>query len=285
MSDLNGKVCLVTGATDGHGRAIARQLAKLGAEVVVHGRNAAKCEAVQDEISEITGGKRPEALLCDLSSREAIDGAAREFLARGCPLDLLVNNAGMVSLSREENAEGHELVLAVNYYAMFQLTLLLWPRLVESAPARVINVSSDTYKIGKLDLDDLAMSRYSTSNSYSRSKLAVVYFTMELARRTQGSGVTVNAVDPGPVSSNIASNNPGLLYSIAKPMIKYLFPSADRAARTAIMLASSPDLAEASGGYYRSMIHRKNPLSFDADYSERLWAITSEVTGTQLSGR
>lgn len=190
----------------------------------------------------------------------------------------------MVSLSREENSEGHELVLAVNYYAMFQLTLRLWPRLVESAPARVINVSSDTYKIGKLDLDDLALARYSTSNSYSRSKRAIVYLTMELARRTQGSDVTVNAVDPGPVSSNIASNNPGLLCSIAKPMIKYLFPSADRAARTAIMLASSPDLAEASGGYYRSMSQRENPLAFDADYSERLWAITSEVAGAQLSG-
>jgi len=282
MTEVDGKVCLVTGATDGHGRAVARQLAKLGAEVVVHGRNPEKCEAVQDEIAAITGGKRPDVLLCDFSSRESIDAAASEYLASGRPLHVLVNNAGLVSLERQESVDGHELVLAVNFFAMFQLTLRLWPRLAESAPARVINVSSDTYKIGKLDLDDLSLDPYSTANAYSRSKLAGVYFTMELARRTAGQGVTVNAVDPGPVASNIGANNPGILYSLARPMIKYLFPSADRAARTAMMLATDDALSESSGGYYRSMKHRKDPLAFDAAFSERLWQIASEATGADL---
>ena len=155
MSSLEGKVCLVTGATDGHGRAMARQLAKLGADVVVHGRNPEKCAAVQQEIAAHSGGKLPQVLLCDLASRESIDAAAAQYLASGRPLDILVNNAGMVSLERQESVDGHELVLAVNFFAMFQLTMRLWPRLVESAPARVINLSSDTYKIGNLDLDNL----------------------------------------------------------------------------------------------------------------------------------
>lgn len=279
---IEGKVCLVTGATDGHGRALAMQLAALGANVVVHGRNPEKCADVQREIAARNGGKLPQVLLCDLASRASIDAAAEEYLASGRPLDLLVNNAGLVSLTRQESVDGHELVLAVNFFAMFQLTLRLWPRLVASAPARVINLSSDTYKIGNLDLDNLALEPYSVANAYSRSKLAVVYFTRELARRAAGQGVTVNAVDPGPVASNIGANNPGLLYSIAKPMIKYLFPSADRAARTAMMLATDPDLKDASGGYYRSMKLRENPLDFDADFSQRLWSIASEATGVDL---
>ncbi|MCH7868149.1 MAG: SDR family NAD(P)-dependent oxidoreductase [Myxococcales bacterium] len=282
MNSLEGKVCLVTGATDGHGRAMARQLAKLGADVVVHGRNPEKCAAVQQEIAAHSGGKLPQVLLCDLASRESIDAAAAQYLASGRPLDILVNNAGMVSLERQESVDGHELVLAVNFFAMFQLTMRLWPRLVESAPARVINLSSDTYKIGNLDLDNLALEPYSVANAYSRSKLAVVYFTRELALRTAGQGVTVNAVDPGPVASNIGANNPGLLYSIAKPMIKYLFPSADRAARTAMMLATDPSLKDASGGYYRSMKLRENPLDFDTNFSLRLWKIASAATGTDL---
>ncbi|MFQ5468166.1 MAG: SDR family NAD(P)-dependent oxidoreductase, partial [Kiloniellaceae bacterium] len=113
-------------------------------------------------------------------------------------------------------------------------TLRLLPRLRESAPARIVNVSSDTYKIAKLDLDDLGMERWSVHNAYARSKLAIVYFTLELARRLEERGVrdvTVNAVDPGPVASNIGANNPGFLYRLAGPMIRTLFPSPDRAAR------------------------------------------------------
>jgi retinol dehydrogenase-12 len=282
MTSIEGKVCLVTGATDGHGRALARQLAKRGAEVIIHGRNPEKCAIVQREIAALTNGKPPHVLICDLASRASIDTAATEYLASGRGLDLLVNNAGLVSLKRQESEEGYELVFAVNFLAMFQLTLRLWPRLIQSAPARVINLSSDTYKIGNLDLDDLALEPYSVANAYSRSKLAIVYFTRELARRTAGQGVTVNAVDPGPVASNIGANNPGVLYALARPMIKHLFPSADRAARTALMLATDDSLQDASGGYYRSMKHRKNPIDFDDELSQRLWRIAVEATGTDL---
>ena len=289
--DMVGRVCLVTGATDGHGRAVASQLARRGADVVLLGRNPEKCRRVQAEITaELAetgnGGKSPEILLCDLSSREEIDRAASEYLASGRPLHVLVNNAGLVTLRREESVDGHELGFAVNYLALFQLTLRLLPRILESPPARIVNVSSDSYKIARLDLDDLPLRSYSTAKSYSRSKLAIVYFTIELARRLEArgltNGITVNAVDPGPVASNIGANNPGLLYRLVGPLIKGLFPSADRAARTAMLLATDPELSTRTGGYYRSLRHRENPIDFDAELSERLWRISTDLTGADL---
>jgi NAD(P)-dependent dehydrogenase (short-subunit alcohol dehydrogenase family) len=283
VSDMQGRVCLVTGATDGHGRAVARALARRGADVVIHGRSLEKCRRVQSEIAAENGGKSPEILLCDLASREAIDRAASELLSGGRPLHVLVNNAGLVSQTRQCNAEGIELTFAVNYLGAFQLTLRLLPRLLASAPARIVNVSSDTYRMATLDFDDLQLERgYSFMRAYARGKLATTYFTLELARRLEGRGVTVNAVDPGPVASNIGANNPGLAYRIVSPLIRHLFPSPDRAARTALLLATDPALERETGGYYRSLRKRERPLAFDAAVSERLWRISAELTRVDL---
>jgi NAD(P)-dependent dehydrogenase (short-subunit alcohol dehydrogenase family) len=280
---MNGRVCLVTGASDGHGRAVARALARRGAELVLLGRSPEKCRRVQAEIAAECGGKRPDVLLCDLASREEIDRTCSEYLASGRPLHVLVNNAGLVSQARQQNAEGVELTFAVNYLAMFQLTLRLLPRLRGSAPARIVNVSSDTYRIATLDFDDLELERgYSFMRAYGRSKLAIVYFTLALSRRLEGIGVTVNAVDPGPVASNIGANNPGLAYRLAAPLIRGLFPGPDRACRTAVMLAADPALESATGGYYRSLKRRSQPLQFDLETSERLWQISAERTRVDL---
>jgi NAD(P)-dependent dehydrogenase (short-subunit alcohol dehydrogenase family) len=282
--DMTGRVCLVTGATDGHGRAVANALAAAGADLVLLGRNPGKCEAVQREIADATG-RKPDVLLCDLMNRAEVDRAAESYLASGRPLHLLVNNAGLVNLHREVNAEGLEQTFAVNYLSMFQLTLRLFERLKESAPARIVNISSDTYKIAKLELDNLQLERgYSVSQAYGRSKLAIVHFTLELARRVEGSGVTVNAVDPGPVASNIAANNPGFLYNLAKPMIRHLFPSAARAARTCLLIATDPTLETSTGGYWRSRKRRDQPLkSPDAQLSTDLWRESARLTGVDLS--
>ena len=281
--DMSGRSCLVTGATDGHGRAVADALADAGADLVLLGRNPRKCETVQREIAERTG-RKPEVLLCDLMNRTDVDRAADEYLASGRPLHLLVNNAGLVNLKRQLNDEGLEQTLAVNYLAMFQLSSRLFERMQQSAPARIVNISSDTYKIAKLELDNLQLERgYSVSQSYARSKLAIVYFTLELARRIEGSGVTANAVDPGPVASNIAANNSGLLYTLASPMIRYLFPSAAKAARTCLLIATNPELAEESGGYWRSRKRRAQPLSNpDPALAEGLWQESVRLTGTEL---
>ena len=281
--DMTGRVCLVTGASDGHGRAVAEALARAGAEVVLLGRNPRKCEVAQREIAAATG-RKPDVLLCDLMNRPDVDRAAEAYLASGRPLHLLVNNAGLVNLHRKLNAEGLEQTFAVNYLSMFQLTLRLFERLEASAPARIVNISSDTYRIAKLELDDLQLERgYSASQAYARSKLAILIFTLELARRIEGSGVSVNAVDPGPVASNIGANNPGLLYSLAKPMIRHLFPSAARAARTCLRVATDPALAASSGGYWRSGKRRERPLKDpDPELAAALWRDSVRLTGVDL---
>lgn len=280
---MKDRHCLVTGASDGHGRAVAHGLAEAGAELTLLGRSPEKCARVQREIAERTG-REPDVLLCDLSSREAIDRAAEALLASGRPLHLLVNNAGLVNLQRLETADGLEQTFAVNYLATFQLSLRLLERLRESAPARIVNVSSDTYRIATLDLENLQLERdYSLTQAYARSKLAILYFTLELARRLEGTGVTVNAVDPGPVASNIAANNPGLLYTLARPMIRRLFPSAERAARTCLEVATDPALAGESGGYWRSLRRRERPLRrFDPELSAGLWRESARLAGVDL---
>ena len=281
--DMTGRVCLVTGASDGHGRAVAAALAAAGADLILLGRNRQKCLAAQNEIAEAPG-RRPDILLCDLMNRTEVDGAADEFLTSGRPLHLLVNNAGLVNLRRQLNTEGLEQTFAVNYLATFQLTLRLFERLRQSAPARVVNVSSDSYKIAKLDLEDLQLERsYSVSQAYARSKLAILLFTLELARRIEGTGVTANAVDPGPVASNIAANNAGLLYSLARPMIRTLFPSPAKAARTCLLIATDPALATSTGGYWRSRKRRDRPLSSpNRQLAEGLWRKSVELTDADL---
>ena len=283
LHDMSGRVCLVTGASDGHGRAVAEALAGAGADVVLLGRNPEKCVRAQREIAAACG-RAPDVLLCNLMNRTDVDRAADEYLASGRPLHLLVNNAGLVNLRRQVNAEGLEQTFAVNYLAMFQLTLRLFERLRQSAPARIVNISSDTYKIAKLELDNLQLERgYSVSQAYGRSKLAILHFTLELARRIAGSGVTANAVDPGPVASNIAANNPGLLYALAKPMIRHLFPSAARAARTCLRVATDPALAASSGGYWRSGKRRERPLKDpDPELAAALWRESVRLTGVDL---
>lgn len=289
-TDMQGCVCLITGATDGHGKAMALDLTARGADLILLARNREKALAVQDEIAKANVDRRdgrgsakpPEVILADLGSGEEIDLAIETVLASGRPLHLLVNNAGLVGLKRETNEAGLELTLAVNYLAMFRLTLGLLSRLEKSAPARIVNISSDSYRVGRIHLDDLQLENgYNLAKAYSQSKLAILYFTIELSRRLRNSKVVANAVDPGPVASNIGANNPGLAYRLARPMIQKLFPSARRAARTALMVATDPDLAEISGQYYRSLKLRAKPLEFDAELSERLWQLSLALCGIE----
>ncbi|MFH1438357.1 MAG: SDR family NAD(P)-dependent oxidoreductase [Pseudomonadota bacterium] len=281
---LAGKVALVTGATSGHGRAAAKALARLGADLVLLGRSPRRCLEVKREITAESGGRAPDVLLCDLASRSDVDFAAREFLSWGRPLHILVNNAGIVSREREQSVDGVELTMAVNYFSMFQLTLRLLGRIRESAPARIVNVSSDCHRIVSLDLDDIQLRRgYSWLSAYGRSKLAIVYFTIELAKKLQGTGVTVNAVDPGPVASNIAARSPGVVGPVATFFINRLFPGADRAAKPAVHLAASPEVEGMTGGYYRfwkwktPSVSRKDPAA-----GERLWKISAAMTGVDM---
>lgn len=281
---LAGRVCLVTGATSGHGRAVAQALALRGAELVILGRSPERCARVREELAAASG-RAPGVVLCDLASRREIDRTAEELLRAGRPLHALVNNAGLVSLARRESVDGVELTLAVNYLAMFQLTLRLLPLLRAGAPARIVNVSSDTHRIARLDLDDLELrQRYGMLRAYGRSKLAIVLFTRELARRLVGSGVSCNAVDPGPVASGIGSDNPGLAYRLVGPLIRALFPSPERAARLAVELVASPALEGRSGEYWRLGRPRSPSVKGEAELAPRLWERSEALTGAAWSG-
>jgi NAD(P)-dependent dehydrogenase (short-subunit alcohol dehydrogenase family) len=280
---LAGRGCLVTGATSGHGYAVARGLAQLGASLVLLGRDLHRCRRVQEEIAAEFDCPRPEILLCDLSSRQDIDRAAQEFLDRGTPIHVMVNNAGGVFQERQTSPDGVEMTIAVNYLAMYQLTLRLLPRILESAPARIVNIASDAHMIATLDPDDLEANRrrrYWFLEAYGRSKLAIIYFTRELARRLEVTSVTANSLDPGPVESKIGQNNPGLTADLLVWVMKYFFPSAEQAAQTAIMVASSPEIDGISGLYYRSMKEKSPKLAADdAEVGRRLWDVSARMTG------
>ncbi len=272
---MKGKTCLITGSTSGHGLAMAEALYAMGADVILHGPGTEACGAAQTRFPS-----RVNALVCDFSSRSEIARGAEEFLSWKRPLHILVNNAGMVNRYHRLTVDGIEETFAVNYLAMFQFTLLLLPRLISSAPARIVNVGSDAHMIATLDPDDIdgSKKRYSIAKAYGRSKLAVAYFTQELARRLEGSGVTANAVDPGPMATSIAKK-PGLIPRIADAIIQLTFPSPARAARTAIHLASSPGVSGVSGKYFRFMKMKEPRLRSGADFHSCLWEISAALTG------
>ncbi|HOW84060.1 MAG TPA: SDR family NAD(P)-dependent oxidoreductase [Spirochaetota bacterium] len=280
LKPMSGRRTVITGATSGHGRALATALTSMGADCLMIGRNRAKCEETVSLIRDKTG-RAPGFVLCDLSSLRDIERAAREILADSRPIHILINNAGLVSQRYSETVDGNEETFAVNYLSMYALTIMLKPRIVESAPARIINVSSDTHRIGALDLDDIQgrNRRYTFMGAYSRSKLAVVHFTVELARLLEGTGVTVNAVDPGPIASGIA-DKPGVIPAIANAVIRLTFPSPEKACRTALHLAVSEEVAGTTGGYFRFM-KMKPPKTVQkpGDFGMRLMHLSAKMTG------
>lgn len=281
--NMEGRVCLVTGATSGHGFAVANELAARGATLIIHGRDERKTRDVARRIAR-DHGQRPEVMLCDLSSTEEIDEATSKLLERDRPLHVLVNNAGAVFREWTLSEHGVEMTLAVNAIAPFQLTNRLAPRLTESAPARVVNVASEAHVVGNLDFNDLEHRRwFNVMTAYGRSKLAVIVWTRELARRLEGTGATANCVDPGPVRSNIGQNNPGRTADLLKVVMRSFFPPADKAARTTLYLATGEPLEDVTGKYFRFMAEREPTLKrAPTDAGERLWELGVELTGADL---
>lgn len=281
-SDLTGKLCMITGATSGIGKAAAVALARLGADLVLVARDPARAEETVRDIAAAAGSRRVEVMLADLSSQEQVRRLADEFLAGGRPLHVLLNNAGVIMLRREETADGIERTWAVNHLAYFLLTNLLLDRLRQSAPARVVNVASDAhaYSRGALDFDDLeSRKRYSTMHVYAKSKLANILFTRELARRLEGSGVTANALHPGFVGSNFATNN-GMFASAVMRLARPFARTAEKGAETAVYLCASPDVEGVSGKYFFDERERwpKRYAQSDED-AARLWEVSERMTG------
>jgi NAD(P)-dependent dehydrogenase (short-subunit alcohol dehydrogenase family) len=276
---MQGKVCLVTGATSGIGLVAAREIARRGARVVLVGRDRAKLDAALHEVSQAGAGPA-EGLLADLSSHEQVRALAGQFRQRHDRLDVLVNNAGGIWMRREETADGLERTFAVNHLAYFHLTLLLLDRLKAAAPARVVNVSSRAHRGGKLDFDDLqGKRRYGGWQAYCRSKLENLLFTYELARRLAGAGVTVNALHPGFVATGFAANNAGA-GSLLHLGARLFGRSPEKGARTIVYLACAPEPAGVTGLYFvDERPVQSSPASHDETAARRLWQVSLELTG------
>jgi NAD(P)-dependent dehydrogenase (short-subunit alcohol dehydrogenase family) len=278
-ANLEGRTCLVTGATSGIGEETAAGLARRGARVILVARDRERGEASVARVRTKTGNRAVELLLADLASQVEIRELAGQVLDRCPSLHVLVNNAGVVHLSRETTVDGFETTFAVNHLAYFLLTRLLLDRLVESRPARIVNVASNGHKFGKLDFDDLQSERkYSWMRVYATSKLANVLFSYELGRRLAGTGVTVNCLHPGAVSTGLGLNN-GRLGHIVIPLLRPFFLTPEAGARTSIYLASSEGVENVSGKYFVKCTPRpSSPDSYDEAIARRLWEKSSELT-------
>jgi NAD(P)-dependent dehydrogenase (short-subunit alcohol dehydrogenase family) len=275
---MDGKICLVTGATSGIGLETARGLAARGATVVVVGRNAEKCTAASDAIRRDTGHDAVEPLHADLSSQADVRALAEAFTRRYDRLHVLVNNAGAHFATRQVTVDGLEKTFALNHLAYFLLTELLLDTLKVSAPARIVNVASAAHMGVSLDFDDLQSERdYADWPAYKRSKLANVLFTYELARRLAGSGVTANALHPGLVRSNFWAGDSFGLKQRLRFALRAISPA--KAARYVLHLATSPEVEGMSGRYFdRGRLAESSPESYDEAAARRLWAVSDRLT-------
>ena len=275
---LQGKICLVTGSTSGIGKVTARELANRGASVVLVSRSRAKGEATQAEIKQATGNQQVELLIADLSVMEDVRRLAVEFQHTHSHLHLLVNNAGCAYPTRTITSEGFEATLAVNYLAPFLLTELLLDTLKASAPARIVNVSSAQHANASIEFDNLqGEKKYANLGSYNQAKLALLLWTYELARRLEGTGVTVNALHPGVTATNFVAgmNGPAAL---AMKLLKPLLLTSEKGAQTTLYLATSPQVEGVTGKYFvKSQEKPSSSRSYDQTVGSRLWEVTERL--------
>jgi len=275
---MNGKICLVTGATNGIGKATAQALAQMGATVVIVGRNAQRTSQVVDEIRSASGNKNVDSLLADLSSQQEVRALADEFKSRYSHLHVLLNNAGGFFLKRQLSVDGIEMTFALNHLASFLLTNLLIDTIKASAPARIINVSSDAHSSGRIEFDNLQGERAYGPQAYGNSKLANILFTKELARRLEGSGVTSNALHPGLVATGFAKNNGRLIAGIISLFMPLVARSPAKGAETSVYLASSPSVESITGEYfYDSHVIQPAAKATDMAVARKLWDVSAEM--------
>lgn len=278
---MKGKTCLVTGATSGIGEITARELARQGARVLVVGRSPERCAATIERIRRETGSDAVESMVADLSAQAEVRRLAEQVRGRCDRLDVLINNAGAMFLDRRESVDGIEMTLALNHLSYFILTNELLDLLRSSAPARIINVASDAHKGASIEFDDLqGRRRYGGWRAYQRSKLANILFTAELARRLEGTGVTVNTLHPGFVRTRFFQDFTGWIGFLMKLGASMVAITPEDGARTTIHLATSPEVEGVTGQYFvKSRPARSSPQSQDRAAAERLWRVSEELTG------
>lgn len=278
---LDGQICIVTGATSGVGLAAARRIAQGGADLILVCRNPEKAAMVKEELQRDFGGK-VDLVQADFSDLDQVRHAAALILEKYPRIDVLINNAGMHNTRRELTADGIEMVFCVNHLASFLLTRLLLDRILENAPARILYVNSEGHRFGGLDLDDLNWERrrYRGLKGYGASKTAQLITIWELAEQLADSGVTVNAMHPGSVATNIGMNN-GLLYRLYQRYLLFPFLKGPEISGEAIYyLIAAPEMAGVSGKFYNQTIEEK-PAShaLDREIGTKVWEISEELTG------
>ncbi|MBN2980078.1 MULTISPECIES: SDR family NAD(P)-dependent oxidoreductase [Cohnella] len=274
---MTGKICLVTGANSGIGKATALGLAKSGAHVVMTARDRKRGEEAREEVIRLSGNRKVELLLADLTAGDGIRSLASQYLSRHDNLHVLINNAGGVFKDYRKNAEGMELTFALNYYAPFLLTQLLLETLKKSSPARIINVASEMQAVS-LDFEKLIdPGDYRAMNVYRAAKLAVVMFTYALARKLSGTAVTVNAVHPGVIYTPQSAR---MVPSFLRPLLKLFMSAPEKGARPSLRLAMDPSLEGATGHYYnRETKKQTGPFSYDIQQQEMLYERSLALCG------
>jgi NAD(P)-dependent dehydrogenase (short-subunit alcohol dehydrogenase family) len=279
LADMTGRVCVVTGATRGIGRATAERLAELGATLVLVCRRPEEGESVAHEIVSAHGGGPALVVPADLSSQRSIREAAERIRAAHGYLHVLVNNAGLIPKQRETTVDGLEMQFAVNHLAYFLLTNLLLDRLVDGAPSRVVNVSSGAHQGGRLDFSDLQSERrYDPVRVSGRTKRATVLFTYELARRLGATGVTANCLHPGVVATKLMADYMNVPL-VGGAIARTFGGSAEKGAETSVYLAASREVEGVTGRYFVGQREtRSSPASYDVALQQRLWEESARLT-------
>ena len=278
---MEGKLCVVTGATDGIGRVTARALAERGAEVLLVGRNAAKGAEVCKAIHRSSRNDRVRFEQADLSSQAEIRALAERLTQGGTAIDVLVNNVGAMFTCRRESTDGIEMTFALNHLGYFLLTGLLLESLKASGAGRIVNVASEAHRSGQMNLEDpQGTKRYKGWSAYTQSKLANILFTYRLAALLEGTAVTANCLHPGFVASRFGQNNGWLFATILKTLMRLSAIDVEAGARTSVHVATSADVEGVSGRYFdKSREATSSLISREEETGRRLWELSETLTG------
>lgn len=278
---LDGKVCIITGATSGVGYQTAKRIAQAGAHLVLVNRNAEKSAALKAELTALSNA-RVDLVHADFSNLDEVQSAASQILHQFPAIHVLINNAGMHMTTRKLTVDGFETAFAVNHLASFLFTRLLLDRLIASAPARIIQVNSEGHRFGGLRLDDLNWEKrkYKGLQGYGASKTAQLMTVWELAERLNGTGVTINAVHPGEVATNIGMNN-GILYQwYQKYLLAHILKDPKISGEALYYFAAAPELSTTNGKFFNLTIEEKPAAhALDRAVGKRIWDISEELTG------
>lgn len=279
---MQGKHVVITGPTAGIGRASALALAAQGAQLTLLCRNLDKGREVANEVVA-SGGLTPNLVLMDMARLDSVRSAGDKVLKLDQPIDVLLNNAGLMNSHRRETSDGYEETLAVNHFAPFLLTGVLLPAIKSAGPgARIVNVASGAHKFVRgMQFDDIqSQNEFSMFNVYGRSKLANMLFTRSLGKRLKANGITVNCLHPGAVSTSIGKQNGEWLAKIVHLLLKPFFRDPMKGAETSIYLCTSDDVADITGAYFDNCEKvAPKPWAEDDIEAERLWTLTEECVG------